>query len=85
MESDHDLHHQQGVSYQGSQYVSLHNANVGQTPSTATAYWSLLANGLVTMVDFFRRYGDGDSDHRPRSVLHGLELLAEHGLYAEQR
>jgi YVTN family beta-propeller protein len=42
----------QGVSYQGSQYVSLHNANVGQTPSTATAYWSLLANGLVTMVDF---------------------------------
>jgi YVTN family beta-propeller protein len=42
----------QGVSYQGSQYVSLRNANAGQNPSTATAYWSQLSNGLVTMVDF---------------------------------
>jgi len=43
---------QQGVSYQGLQYVSVQNANVGHTPSTSTAYWSLLGNGSVTMVDF---------------------------------
>jgi YVTN family beta-propeller protein len=43
---------QQGVSYQGSQYVSVQNANVGHNPATSTAYWSLLGNGSVTMVDF---------------------------------
>jgi DNA-binding beta-propeller fold protein YncE len=42
----------QGVSYQGSLYVSLKNGNVGQNPATATAFWSLLTNGLMTMVDF---------------------------------
>jgi len=42
----------QGVGYQGAQYVSLQNANIGQNPSTATAYWSQLSNGLLTMVDF---------------------------------
>jgi len=43
---------QQGVSYQGSEYVSVQNANVGHNPSTSVAYWSLLGNGSVTMVDF---------------------------------
>lgn len=42
----------QGVSYLGSQYVSLQNANTGHNPATATAFWSLLANGSLTMVDF---------------------------------
>jgi DNA-binding beta-propeller fold protein YncE len=42
----------QGVGYLGAQYVSLQNANIGQNPSTATAYWSQLSNGLLTMVDF---------------------------------
>ena len=42
----------QGVSYLGSQYVSLQNANLGHNPATAAAYWSLLANGSLTMVDF---------------------------------
>ena len=42
----------QGVSYLGSQYVSLQNANVGHTPATSAAFWSLLANGSLTMVDF---------------------------------
>ena len=42
----------QGVSYQGSQYVSLQNGNVNQNPATATAYWAVLSNGLLTMVDF---------------------------------
>jgi hypothetical protein len=42
----------QGVSYQGSQYVSLKNGNVNQNPASAAAYWSLLTNGLMTMVDF---------------------------------
>ena len=42
----------QGVSYLGLQYVSLQNANVGHNPSTSAAYWSLLANGSLTMVDF---------------------------------
>ena len=42
----------QGVSYLGSQYVSLQNGNLNQNPATATAYWALLSNGLMTMVDF---------------------------------
>jgi hypothetical protein len=42
----------QGVSYLGSQYVSLKNGNLNQNPATATASWSLLTNGLLTMVDF---------------------------------
>jgi hypothetical protein len=42
----------QGVSYQGSEYVSLKSGNVNQNPASATAYWSLLTNGLMTMVDF---------------------------------
>lgn len=42
----------QGVSYQGSQYVSLQNVNLNQNPVTATAYWAVLSNGLLTMVDF---------------------------------
>jgi DNA-binding beta-propeller fold protein YncE len=42
----------QGVSYLGSQYVSLQNGNVNQNPVTATAYWAVLSNGLLTMVDF---------------------------------
>ena len=42
----------QGVNYQGSQYVSLQNANLNQNPASAAAYWSLLSNGLLTMVDF---------------------------------
>lgn len=42
----------QTVSYLGSQYVSLKNANVNQNPASATTYWSLMANGLMTMVDF---------------------------------
>jgi YVTN family beta-propeller protein len=42
----------QGVSYLGSQYVSLQNGNLNHNPVTATAYWSLLTDGLLTMVDF---------------------------------
>ena len=42
----------QGVSYLGSQYVSLKNGNLNQNPATATAYWALLTDGLLTMVDF---------------------------------
>ena len=42
----------QGVSYLGSQYVSLLNANVGHIPATSTASWAVLSNGLLTMVDF---------------------------------
>jgi DNA-binding beta-propeller fold protein YncE len=42
----------QGVSYLGSQYVSQQNANLNKNPASATAYWSLLSNGLLTMVDF---------------------------------
>jgi DNA-binding beta-propeller fold protein YncE len=42
----------QGVSYLGLQYVSLQNANVGHNPAASTAYWSQLANGSLTMVDF---------------------------------
>jgi DNA-binding beta-propeller fold protein YncE len=42
----------QGVSYLGTQYVSLQNANLNQNPATAVAYWAPLSNGLVTMVDF---------------------------------
>ena len=42
----------QGVSYLGLQYVSLQNANVGHNPATSAAFWSLLANGSLTMVDF---------------------------------
>jgi DNA-binding beta-propeller fold protein YncE len=46
----------QGVTYQGSQYVSLRN-NVGQNPTVTPAppalpYWSVVSNGLMTMVDF---------------------------------
>jgi DNA-binding beta-propeller fold protein YncE len=42
----------QGVSYLGSQYVSLENNNTGQNPASATAFWAVLSNGLLTMVDF---------------------------------
>lgn len=42
----------QGVSYQGSQYVSLQSGNVNHNPVTATAYWAVLSNGLLNMVDF---------------------------------
>jgi YVTN family beta-propeller protein len=42
----------QGVSFQGAQYVSLTNGNVNQNPASATAFWSRLTNGLLTMVDF---------------------------------
>ena len=42
----------QGVSFQGSQYVSLKNGNLNQNPATATTFWALLTNGLLTMVDF---------------------------------
>jgi DNA-binding beta-propeller fold protein YncE len=42
----------QGVTYLGSQYVSLKNGNLNQNPASATASWSLLTNGLLTMVDF---------------------------------
>jgi DNA-binding beta-propeller fold protein YncE len=42
----------QGVNYLGSQYVSLQNGNVNKNPATATAYWSLLTDSLLTMVDF---------------------------------
>ena len=42
----------QGVSYLGSQYVSLQNGNLNQNPVTATAAWAVLSNGLLTMVDF---------------------------------
>ena len=42
----------QEVSYLGSEYVSLQNNNLNQIPSTQTAYWSPMANGLMTMVDF---------------------------------
>lgn len=42
----------QSVSYQGSQYVSLKDNNVNQIPTTATQYWVLLSNGLMTLVDF---------------------------------
>lgn len=42
----------QGVSFQGAQYVSLQNGNLNKNPATATTYWALLTNGLLTMVDF---------------------------------
>lgn len=42
----------QGVTYQGAQYVSLKAGNLNQNPASATTYWSLLTNGLMTMVDF---------------------------------
>ena len=42
----------QSVSYQGSQYVSLKNGNLGDNPVSSTGYWVGLANGLMTMVDF---------------------------------
>jgi len=42
----------QGVSYLGTQYVSLQNANLNQNPATMTAFWAPLSNGLVTIVDF---------------------------------
>jgi DNA-binding beta-propeller fold protein YncE len=42
----------QGVSYAGSQYVSLQNANLNQNPASAAKYWAPLSNGLVTIVDF---------------------------------
>jgi YVTN family beta-propeller protein len=42
----------QGVTYLGSQYVSLKNGNLNQVPSNASTSWSLLTNGLLTMVDF---------------------------------
>ncbi len=42
----------QGVSYLGLQYVSVQNGNTGHNPATSIAYWSLLANGSLTMVDF---------------------------------
>jgi DNA-binding beta-propeller fold protein YncE len=42
----------QGVSYQGSQYVSLQNGNLNKNPAAAASYWSLLTDGLLTIVDF---------------------------------
>jgi YVTN family beta-propeller protein len=42
----------QGVSYLGSQYVSLKSGNLNQNPVTTPASWSLLSDGLLTMVDF---------------------------------
>lgn len=42
----------QGVSYLGTQYVSLQNANLNQNPATAAAFWAPLSNGLMTLVDF---------------------------------
>jgi DNA-binding beta-propeller fold protein YncE len=42
----------QAVSYQGLEYVSLTNGNTGQDPATQTAAWTILSNGLATIVDF---------------------------------
>ena len=42
----------QGVTYQGSEYVSLVNGNLNQNPASTPKSWALLTNGLMTMVDF---------------------------------
>lgn len=50
------------VSYDGSSYVSIADSNTNQTPSSATAYWQLLAQGYANLktVNSNSLLGSGD-------------------------